>query len=387
MFSQFDQPLQSFRIGIFVPCLSMGGAQRVALNLTQGLADQGFKVDLVLQKAVGAFLRQVDSRVRIVDLKTSGIIGRVCGLAQYFRREQPAVFLSILDNVNAASVAKRIAGVSTRVIVSLHINLPEPVENLKTWFKPLLIRYSYPLADGVVAVSHGVAESLSRITGIPSHQIHVIPNPIIPPDDVEGISAYAAHPWFQPGELPVILGAGRLVKDKDFKTLIRAFAIVRQQYNSRLMILGEGDQRPVLQALIQQLGLEESVTLPGFVEDPYPYMAAASVFVLSSRQEAFGNVLVEAMAVKTPVVSTNCMSGPQDILEAGKHGKLVAIANPAQLAEAILSTLCNPPDVEALQQRSKAFSIEQIVNQYIQVLEVPMLFKPTDSQVNLERIT
>jgi len=386
MFPQFDQPLQSFRIGVFVPCLSMGGAQRVALNLTQGLADQGFNVDLVLQKAVGAFLKQVDSRVRIVDLKTSGIIGRIYGLVQYFQREQPAVFLSILDNVNAASLAKHIAGVSTRVIVSLHINLPEPVENLKTWLKPFLIRYSYPLADGVVAVSHGVAENISCITGMPSHQIHIIPNPIIPPDDVEEISTHIAHPWFKPGEPPVILGAGRLVKDKDFATLIRAFAIVRQQQDSRLMILGEGDQRPALQALIQQLGIEAFVALPGFVEDPYPYMAAASVFVLSSLKEAFGNVLVEAMAVKTPVVSTNCMSGPRDILEAGRYGKLVAVANPPQLAEAISSTLCNPPDVEALKERSKAFSIEQVVNQYIQVLEISMQSKVTEPLVDLERI-
>lgn len=365
-----DRRSRNNRIGIFVPSLTIGGAQRVALNLAHGLVNQGFSVDLVLQKAVGAFLKQVDPRVRIVNLESPGIMGRLYGLMQYFQREQPTVLLSILDNINVASLAKHLTGASTRVILCLHINLPEPVQNLKTWIKPFLIRYSYPLADGVVAVSRGVAQNISCITGMPLSQIHVIPNPISAPSKLESNSTKIPHPWFEPGQPPVILGAGRLVKDKDFATLIRAFAIVQQQHQCRLMILGDGEQRPELEALIQQLGISSCVALPGFVEDPYPYMASASVFVLSSVIEAFGNVLIEAMAVGTPVVSTNCESGPTEILEAGKYGKLVAIADPNQLAEGILATLHYPPNFEELKQRANAFSIEQIVNQYIQVLKV-----------------
>lgn len=384
MVSQFDRRLQNSRIGIFVPSLSIGGAQRVALNLAQGLVDQGFNVDLVLQEAIGAFLRQVDPRVRIIDLKSPGIIGRLYGLVQYFQREQPAVLLSILDNVNVASFAKQLSGTSTRVVVSLHINLPEPVQDWKTWLKPLLIRYSYPLADGVIAVSHGVAENISCITGMSLNQIHVIPNPITQPSAVKPNSPAVPHPWFEPGQPPVILGAGRLVKEKDFATLIQAFAIVHQQHECRLMILGEGEQEPDLRALIEHLGISSSVALPGFVEDPSPYMASASVFVLSSIKEAFGNVLVEAMAVGTPVVSTNCASGPTEILEAGKYGKLAAIANPNQLAEAILATLRNPPNPEMLKQRASMFSIEQIVRQYIRVLEGSELSQPA-KLVDFER--
>ncbi|MBD1843499.1 glycosyltransferase [Cyanobacteria bacterium FACHB-63] len=364
---KFEQRSQNTRIAIFVPSLAIGGAQRVALNLAHALADQGFNVDLVLQEAVGAFLRQVEARVRIVNLESPGIVGRFYGLKQYFQREQPTVLLSILDNINVASFAKHLSGVSTRVIVSLHINLPEPVEDLKTWIKPLLIRYSYRLADGIVAVSHGVAENIASITGIALQQIHVIPNPITMPS-LE--SNKVSHPWLEPGQLPVVLGAGRLVKDKDFATLIRAFAIVRQQLPCRLMILGDGEQRPELEALIHQLGIDACVALPGFVENPYPYMAGASVFVLSSLIEAFGNVIVESMAVGTPVVATNCGSGLTEILEAGKYGRLVAIANPNELAEGILATLRDPLNAELLKQRAKAFAIEQIVHQYVQVLDV-----------------
>ncbi|GAQ00038.1 glycosyltransferase [Leptolyngbya sp. NIES-2104] len=367
MTSRFEQGSQNTHIAIFVPSLAIGGAQRVALNLAHALVDRGFNVDLVLQEAGGAFLNQVDARVRIINFTSPGIVGRFCGLKQYFQREQPTVLLSILDNINVASFAKHVSGVSTRVIVSLHINLPEPVEDLKTWIKPFLIRYSYRLADGIVAVSSGVAKSIASITGISLQQIHVIPNPITMPSiELNKIS----HPWLEPGQLPVILGAGRLVKDKDFGTLIRAFAIVRQQLPCRLMILGDGEQRPQLEALIRQMDIDSCVALPGFVENPYPYMAGASVFVLSSVIEAFGNVLVESMAVGTPVVATNCGSGPTEILEAGKYGRLVSIANPNELAEGILATLRDPLNAELLKQRAKAFAIERIIHQYVQVLDV-----------------
>ncbi|MGG6267368.1 glycosyltransferase [Leptolyngbya sp. AN03gr2] len=367
MTSRFDQCPQTVRISIFVPSLDIGGAQRVALNLAQGFADQGLNVDLVVQEAVGAFLEQVDERVRIVNLNSPGIVGRLRGLTRYLQQEHPTVLLTILDNINTAAIAKRLSGVSTRIILSLHINLPEPVEDLRTWIKPLLIRHVYRLADRIVAVSCGVAESIASITGMPFNQIHVISNPIILPTES---TPQVSHPWFEPRQPPVILGAGRLVKDKDFVTLIRAFEMVRQQVECRLMILGDGELRSQLEALIDQLGIASEVALPGFVDNPYPYMEAASVFVLSSRIEAFGNVLIEAMAVGTPVIATNCGSGVREILAAGRYGQTVAIANPNELAEGILATLRDPINPEVLKQRAKAFDLDTIVMQYIQVLEV-----------------
>ena len=177
------------------------------------------------------------------------------------------------------------------------------------------------------------------------------------------------HPWFLPGEPPVILGVGRLTQAKDFPTLIRAFALVRKKHPARLMILGEGEERSKLETLVQELGLEKEVSLPGFVDNPYKYMKRAAVFVLSSKWEGFGNVLVEAMALGTPVVSTNCPSGPAEILENGRWGRLVPVGDVYALAEAIIETLDEEhhPDVA---NRAKDFAVELAVEKYINVLGV-----------------
>jgi len=167
----------------------------------------------------------------------------------------------------------------------------------------------------------------------------------------------------------VLLGVGRLVMQKDFPTLIQAFALVRQRCPARLTILGEGEKRPQLEALVRELGLEAEVSLPGFVQNPYAYMARSAVFVLSSAWEGFGNVVAEAMAVGTSVVSTDCQSGPAEILEGGRYGKLVSVGDVAALAEAILATLSQPTDPEVLRQRSRAFSVDLVVDQYLEVLK------------------
>lgn len=169
------------------------------------------------------------------------------------------------------------------------------------------------------------------------------------------------------------MGVGRLVKQKDFSTLVRAFALVQQRCPVRLMILGDVDKRepsikPQLEALVRELGLENEVALPGFVENPYNYMAKADVFVLSSIYEGFGNVVAEALATGTSVVSTNCESGPAEILENGKYGRLVPVGDAEALANGILATLSNPTDSEILQQRSQAFSVDRVVDQYLEVL-------------------
>lgn len=355
---------------LFVPSLAVGGAERVALNLSQTLAKKGFKVDLVLQNAVGSFLQQVAPEVRVIDLKATSLMGKLYGLVRYLQREQPVVLLSILDNINLASWAQRLARVPTRVVVSLHINLSEQAQGLKTRLRPYVVRYSYPLADSIVAVSHGVARDLSCVSGLSLAKIQVLPNPIVCARVIEATDKAVPHPWFAPGQPPVILGVGRLAKEKDFTTLIRAFAQVRQHHPARLMILGEGEQRSRLELLIRRLNLEAEVALPGYIENPYPYMAKASVFVLSSTSEAFGNVLVEAMAVGTSIVSTDCAGGPREILEGGQYGKLVPIGDVEQMAASIVTQLKHPTDSDLLRQRAKLFSIEPVVNQYLEVLGI-----------------
>lgn len=361
--------LKTTSVCLFLPSLTGGGAERAAVNLLEGFVERGLKVDLVLQNAVGTFLAKVPPEVRVIDLKSPGIVPKTLALMRYLRQEQPKVLLSLLDNVNSAGWAQRFTGVPTRVVVSVQNNLSQDFRGVKGKLKPYLVRFSFPWADEIVAVSQGVAEDLARISGLAKENIRVIYNPVVTPELFEKAKEPIDDPWFAPGEPPVLLGVGRLVLQKDFPTLIQAFALVRQRCRARLTILGEGEKRPQLEALVRELGLEAEVSLPGFVQNPYAYMARSAVFVLSSAWEGFGNVVAEAMAAGTSVVSTDCQSGPAEILEGGRYGKLVSVGDAAALAEAILATLSQPTDPEVLRQRSRAFSVDLVVDQYLEVLK------------------
>jgi len=364
-------------IALFLSSLHGGGAQRVIINLAQGFIERGLKVDLVLAKAEGPFLSQVPPRVRLVDLRARRVLYSLPGLVRYLRREQPQAVLSALNYVNIVAIwAKFLSKVRTRLVVTEHNTLSWSVANIpsvKTRLMPFLIRTFYPCADVVVTVSHGVAEDLIARTGLPAEKIRVIYNPVITPELFAKAEETLDHPWFHPGEIPVILGIGRLTKQKDFPTLIRAFALVRKEHPARLMILGEGEERPNLEALVRELGLEGEVALPGFVENPYKYMKRAAVFVLSSRWEGLPTVLIEALALGTPVVSTNCPSGPMEILEGGKWGRLVPVGDPCSLAHAILETFQDEhePTPKAAWER---FSKENVVTAYLHVLGISEKF-------------
>jgi glycosyltransferase involved in cell wall biosynthesis len=290
----------------------------------------------------------------------------------YLRSERPSAVLTAMDHANVvALIARRLSGVSVRTIVSVVVNLNETVANastLKTSLTRHWIRPFYPWADAVVACSQGVAKDLVSQTGLSLEKVKIIYNPVVSSELFSNASKSVDHPWFQPGEPPVILGVGRLTDQKDFQTLIHAFAIVRDTRTVRLMILGEGENRSALEALVNSLGLVEDVALPGFVENPYSYMRAAALFVLSSRWEGFGNVLAEAMACGTPVVSTDCPSGPAEILEDGRWGSLVPVGNVCAMAEAISFQL----DSECAEGMKKSvlerFDVNRIVNQYLDVL-------------------
>jgi glycosyltransferase involved in cell wall biosynthesis len=228
---------------------------------------------------------------------------------------------------------------------------------------PHLVKRFYPWSDYIIGNSSGVANDLVQVIGLPSDRIRVLYNPVITPKVREKARAPVNHPWFESGD-PILLAVGRFTKQKDFPTLIRSFAKVHRNRQARLFILGEGPNRPELEALVRQLGLEAEVAMPGFVENPYGYMSKASVFVLSSRWEGLPTVLIEAMYAGAPVVATDCPSGPREILKDGAYGKLVPVGDADALAKAILSTLASKkqaPPAESWQ----PFELETIVNQYL----------------------
>jgi glycosyltransferase involved in cell wall biosynthesis len=230
-----------------------------------------------------------------------------------------------------------------------------------------LNRYSYRAADAIHAVSHGVAVASAKELGFPLKRIQVVYNPVVTRQLLDMSRADVDSFWFADDKRPVILAAGRLTKQKDFATLIRAFALAKSKANLRLVIIGEGEQRPRLERLIGEYSLQGAVLMPGFVDNPFAVMKRADLFVLSSAWEGLPNVLIQAMACGTPVVSTDCPSGPAEILENGKWGRLVPVGDAEELARAMLKTLKDKthPDVTT---RAAYFNLDRVVDAYLRLL-------------------
>ncbi|NEQ41001.1 MAG: glycosyltransferase [Okeania sp. SIO3I5] len=358
-------------VAIYLRLLYGGGVERIMVNLMQAFVERGLSVDLVMNTVAGPYLSQVPPEVRIVDLKAPRMLLGLPKLAGYLRRERPIALLSGLHYNNEIALwAKALAFSSTRVVVSERNTLSVHANNRSTdrW-SPLLAKLFYPWADSIVAISQGVAQDLVEVTGLPRERFQVIYNPVDIRQLEKKVQQTLEHPWFQSAELPVILGVGRLEKQKDFPTLIKAFAQVRQVQSARLVILGSGQERKQLNSLVNELGVKQDVAFLGFVENPYVYMARSGVFVLSSAWEGFGNVLLEAMALGTPVISTNCPNGPKEILDNGKYGELVPVGDSQAMAEAILRVLSGEVksvDSDWLEQ----FKLETVAQKYLDVLGI-----------------
>lgn len=333
-------------IALFVPSLGASGAERVAVNLGRALVQAGRRVDLVVAQAQGNLLHQLPAGVRLIDLESSRVLYSLPGLVRYLRRERPIGLISFMDHANiVALLARALAGRSTHVVVTVHNTLSVATgksNNRRSKLLPLLIRAFYPLADQVIAVSQGAADDLVRTAGLPPERVAVIFNPVITPDLLAARNAAPPHPWLEDGQPPVVLGVGRLTAQKDFPTLLRAFALVRRRRLARLIILGEGQDRPELEVLVAQLGLQDDVALPGYQPAVPAFMARAAVFVLSSAWEGLPTVLIEALALTRRIVSTDCPSGPREILQHGRLGRLVPMHDPEALGEAILTCLDHP---------------------------------------------
>jgi glycosyltransferase involved in cell wall biosynthesis len=226
----------------------------------------------------------------------------------------------------------------------------------------------YPWASSVVAVSRGAADDLARAAGLPRDLVEVVYNPVITPEAVVAARRPPDHPWFAPGQPPVILGVGRLTQQKDFPTLLRAFAEVRRRRAARLMILGEGEDRDELTSLAAELGVSDDVALPGFQDNAMAYMAGSRLFVLSSAWEGLPTVLIEALAAGARVVSTDCPSGPREILQDGRLGALVPVGDSSALAEAMVVALDRP--AAALPSDALTpFTKEAAVDHYLRLIE------------------
>jgi glycosyltransferase involved in cell wall biosynthesis len=359
-------------IAFFLPTLAGGGAERVIVNLAEGITERGLPVDLVVGSADGELLARVPPAVRLVDLHSPRVLRSLGPLVRYLRRERPRVLVSSLGHANLVAIwAAKLARRSTPVVATVHntMSVATPEQGRvagRMW--PMLLRTFYPWADAVVAVSRGAADDLARTTGLPRDRVRVVYNPVITPALLAGTRKAPDHPWFGPGLPPVVLGVGRLTRQKDFANLIRAFAILRQHRDARLVILGEGEERPRLEALARELGVAGDVALPGFRDPASAYMAGSALFVLSSAWEGLPTVLIEALAAGTRVVSTDCPSGPREILRDGALGALVPVGDSAALADAMMGALDRRQDAVPADALAP-FTRDAAVDHYLRLVE------------------
>ena len=356
-------------ITIILPNLNGGGAERLHVNLANNWVSQGFDVEFILLRKEGVLIPLLAPEIKVKGLNVDRIRDAIFPLASQLRKSRPQIVLTAMWPLTSVAVlAWIISGCKGKLFLSEHANLSMcSIEELD--IKPLylksIIGFTYRLASGVIAVSRGVKEDLCKIGNLPQRFVQVIYNPAaIGVSSVRETPIVKAKLWGTGFDYH-ILTVGRLALQKDHETMIKAFALLPKEINAKLIILGEGPLRADLEALIAQLKLNNRVSLPGFMIDPYPWFRSADLFVLSSRFEGFGNVIVEALECGLPVVSTNCLSGPSEILADGRYGKLVPTQDPITLAAAMVDSLTTSHDHMELMCRAKDFSVQKISDEYL----------------------
>lgn len=360
-------------LAILLHDLRGGGAERVCVTLARHLADAGLAVEFVLRNDIGELRAEIPPQIGVHDLRARRVRHAFPPLVDYLRARRPRAVLAALWPLTSLAIwARALAGVPCRLVTTDHciLTLTRPGRSPPMRLAmSAVMRASYAGADQVVAVSRGVAADVARLSGLAPDQIRVINNPVTPLPPAGPVDEAILARWGAGGG-PRLVTVANLKPVKDQATLLRALARVREKTDARLLILGDGAERPRLEALAAALGLGEAVTFAGFRLAPHGYVALADAFVLTSRSEGFGNVLVEALACGVPVISTDCPSGPGEILDHGRHGKLTPVGDAAALAEAILDTLATPPDRAALVRRSEDFSIQTAASAYRELLRL-----------------
>lgn len=364
---------RSAHVAILLPDLGAGGAERVCIHLANELVARGLAVDMTLLRTGGALRPLLDPRVRVFDLQARRIRHACAPLVRYLRREHPASLIACMWPLPVlALVARRLARTGTRVVAAEHTAWSVADAGggrARRWARSATMRLAYPSAEGVVAVSDGAADDLARISGLPRDRVHAIHNPIAGARrSMRSAPLPASCRSWAEGVHRKLLAVGTLKAVKDYATLLRAFAILRRDVDARLLVLGEGEQRVALEALACELGIADQVSLPGFVADTRPFYRRADLHVLSSRVEGLPTVIVEALEQGVPVVSTDCRSGPREILRDGRFGSLVPVADPAALALAMRAALEAPVDAAALRARAADFAVGKAADAYLDLL-------------------
>jgi glycosyltransferase involved in cell wall biosynthesis len=349
-----------------------GGLSHVMLNLINAVSELGVRVDILLHRTDIPELEYLHPSVRTVTLGQRGGVRKVFSLMSYLRVSRPdAILVNREPATRTATMAKILTGSRVKVVIRVGMAISSALERrgaVKRFLRRAGIVYCYRRAQVIIANASKVADDIVAVTALPREAVTVLDNPTVTSDILQLSAMPSGHPWLDEAGPPIILGVGRLVRQKDFHTLIAAFAKVRRQRNCRLVLLGEGKDRQKLESFAQKLGVASDVAMPGFVTNPFAYMKRASVFVLSSAWEGSPNVLIQAMAIGTPSVSTDCPGGSHEILGAGRYGPLVPVGDDGALANGIVQCLENPIPAEKLQAAVHRFRADKCAKDYLAVM-------------------
>ncbi len=356
-------------ICIFPDRLDNGGVGRYAINLAEALLAQGAKVDIFVTAETGELFPQRPKATRLF-VGGGSTKKSLWSLYQYLRRERPDLLITANGYIDILGViVNALALCPSQQVVTIHTARSADDMAGKERLKQIydgLCRWFYPMSKHVVAVSEAVAKDSRDYFGL--GKVKVIYNPVVTPSLYIKNQGQPQHPFFQDKTAPVLLAIGRLTTQKDFGTLLKAFAEIRKHQEAKLLILGEGEDRAMLETLAKTLNITHDLSMPGFVDNPYPYIQKADVLVSSSAWEGLPTVLIEALALGTPVVATDCPGGSGEILEGGTYGALVEMKNPTALANAVINTLTSPSDPTTLKERGQVFSMEASARQYLELL-------------------
>jgi len=361
------------KIAILVSYSGDGGVEKITNDLLKALVKQGVEIDLLLIKALPPFVDGIPPQVNQIRFRRGSARLATPELVEYLQRERPPVLMAAKHRgLLLALRARKVSGVDTAIIGQIHSEVTASLVT-KPWYNRMArlreVRKHYPQADAIIGVSQGVVEDLIKLTNMPESRFRCIYYPILDESIAVRVAEKIDHPWMTGDrQIPVFLGVGRFTDQKGFDDLIRAFAEVRRQRPVRLVILGRGPLQAEHEVLAAELNVAEEIDFAGFQPNPLAYMSKCDVFVLSSRWEGFGIVLAEAMAAGAKVVSTDCRSGPNEILMQGACGPLVAVGDIEAMAGAMLRQLDAHLDPAIYETSLKRFRSDFVANEYINYL-------------------
>lgn len=350
------------RIAVFFATSGHSGEDRTIAALVPAWAARGYGVDILRVRRHGPSLVQLPAGCREIDLRSRHVYSALPALIRYLRREPPAaIYTGKYRLVLTSLIAFGLARPPTRLCISTGTTVSIDLAGrgwLERRFQRWVMHRWYRRAHALITCAEGVSEDLAAFAELPRDNMQVVPRPVVDPARFDATQSRPDHPWFAAGQPPVIIGVGELSPRKDYATLLRAFAELKRRRDARLIVLGRGREESRLQQLACELGIDDAVQFPGFVRDPLPWLAHAAVFAHTARYEGLGFVLIEALALGTPVVSVDGPHGPREILSGGQHGALVRIGDHAALAAALDATLDATPDRAACRAAVRRYEVE-----------------------------